>query len=50
MHLADMHLADHVWSWPSWQGWAWSVPGWETSWENVAAGKGVSEASRGCGS
>ncbi len=30
-------------------GWAWSVPGWETSWENkVSAGRGVSEASRGC--
>ncbi len=31
------------------QGWAWSVPGWVTSWENsVAAGRGTSEASRGC--
>ncbi len=31
------------------QGWALSVPGWETSWENyVAVGRGVSEASRGC--
>ncbi len=31
------------------QGWDWLVPGWETSWENqVAAGKGVSETSRGC--
>ncbi len=30
------------------QGWAWSVPGWETSWENqVAAGRGASETSRG---
>jgi len=31
------------------QGWAWLVPGWETFWESlVAAGRGVSEASRGC--
>ncbi len=30
------------------QGWAFSVLGLETSWENyVAAGRGVSEASRG---
>jgi len=31
------------------QGWAWLVHEWEISWENqVAAGRGVSEASRGC--
>jgi len=31
------------------QGWAWSILGWETSWEKqVAAGRGVSGASRAC--